>query len=98
MDKYGVKRDFKVYVADKFQATKKLEQLAKTQKGQQRTKSINLNWEYLKHKAKENLSSEKGSTIYQEDEQMLKQFSEIRRVILACAEYTLEVKKQFEMN
>lgn len=64
VDKYGVKRDFKVHVADKFQATKKLEQLAKNPKGQQRTKSINLNWEYLKHKAKENLSSEKGSTIY----------------------------------
>lgn len=65
VDKYGVKRDFKVYVADKFQVTKELEELAKTPKGQQRTKAINLNWEYLKHKAKENLSSEKGSTIYQ---------------------------------
>ncbi|MEY8662151.1 IS1182 family transposase [Ligilactobacillus faecis] len=64
VDKYGFKRNFKVYVADVFQATKELENLAKTPKGYQRTKAINYNWEFFKNSAAEDLSSEKGSKIY----------------------------------
>jgi len=41
-----------------------LNRLAKTPKGNQRKTSVNYNWEYFKHRAKENLESETGKEIY----------------------------------
>lgn len=63
-DKNGFQRQFKVYKADKEQADSRLNKLARTPKGKQRTTSVNYNWEYFKQKAKENLESESGKRIY----------------------------------
>lgn len=41
-----------------------LNELAKTPSGRQRQTSVNNNWEYFKHKAKENLESDPGKDIY----------------------------------
>ena len=63
-DKKGFQRQFKVYKADTEQMDDRLNQLAKTPKGNQRQTAVNNNWEYFKHKAKENLESETGKDIY----------------------------------
>ena len=42
----------------------RLNKLAKTPKGRQRQTAVNNNWEYFKHKAKENLESTPGKEIY----------------------------------
>ena len=63
-DKKGFQRQFKVYKADTEQMNNQLNRLAKTPKGNQRQTSVNNNWEYFKHKAKENLESETGKDIY----------------------------------
>jgi len=63
-DKNDYQRQFKVYKADTEQLNDELNQLAKTPKGSQRQTSVNNNWEYFKHKTKENLESEPGREIY----------------------------------
>ncbi|MET3558050.1 transposase, partial [Streptococcus rupicaprae] len=63
-DKYGFKRDFKIYEADKVQDTPGLEQLAKTECGRQKQIHYNPTWNYFKERIKESLHSEEGSRIY----------------------------------
>ncbi len=63
-DKKDYQRQFKVYKADTEQMDDQLNQLAKTPKGNQRQTAVNNNWEYFKHKAKENLESETRKDIY----------------------------------
>lgn len=63
-DKYHFERQFKVYEADKIQATEELDKLAKTPKGYQRKVNYNPNWDYFKNYVKEQLSSEIGAEIY----------------------------------
>ncbi|WP_225742868.1 IS1182 family transposase [Marinilactibacillus sp. Marseille-P9653] len=64
VDKQGYTRQFKVYTADKEQMDDRLNALAKTPKGNQRQTSVNYNWEYFKHQAKEHLESDYGRRIY----------------------------------
>lgn len=63
-DKNGFQRQFKVYKADNEQMDDRLNELAKTPKGRQRHTAVNNNWEYFKHKAKENIESKPGKEIY----------------------------------
>lgn len=63
-DKNGFTRDFKLYTADKAQETPELDALALTEKGNQRTTSVNPVWESFKAQAKETLASESGSQKY----------------------------------
>ena len=63
-DKNGFQRQFKIYKADSEQMDDRLNKLAKTPKGRQRQTAVNNNWEYFKHKAKENLESTPGKEIY----------------------------------
>lgn len=63
-DKYGFKRDFKIYEADNIQDTPELEELAKTESGRQKQIHYNLTWNYFKELIKEELHSEEGSRIY----------------------------------
>lgn len=63
-DKYGFKRDLKLYRADKHQLSEELDQLAKTPSKRQRYIQINPTWNYYKAKVKETLSSDEGKSIY----------------------------------
>jgi transposase len=63
-DKYGFKRDFKIYEADNIQDTAELEDLAKTEGGRQKQIHYNPTWNYFKELIKEELHSEEGSRIY----------------------------------
>lgn len=63
-DKYGFKRDLKIYQADKIQLSSKLDELAKTSSGRQRQIQVNQTWNYYKEKIKENLSSDEGQAVY----------------------------------
>lgn len=63
-DKYGFKRDFKIYEADNIQDTPELEELAKTESGRQKQIHYNPTWNYFKELIKEELHSEEGSRIY----------------------------------
>lgn len=63
-DKYGFQRDFKIYEADKVQDTPELEQLAKTNSGNQKQIHYNPTWNYFKELLKQTLHSEEGSRIY----------------------------------
>ncbi|MEX2785728.1 IS1182 family transposase, partial [Streptococcus sp. H49] len=63
-DKYGFKRDFKIYEADNIQDTPELEDLAKTEGGHQRQIYCNPTWNDFKELIKEALHSEEGSRIY----------------------------------
>ncbi|MEY8442650.1 transposase, partial [Lactobacillaceae bacterium 24-114] len=63
-DKYGFKRDLKLYRADKHQLSEELDQLAKTPSKRQRYIQINPTWNYYKAKLKETLSSNEGKAIY----------------------------------
>ncbi|WP_161979853.1 IS1182 family transposase, partial [Streptococcus sp. S784/96/1] len=63
-DKYGFKRDFKIYEADNIQDTEELEKLAKTETGRQKQIHYNPTWNYFKELIKEELHSEEGSRIY----------------------------------
>lgn len=63
-DKYGFKHDFKIYEADNIQDTAELEDLAKTEGGNQRQIYYNPTWNYFKELIKEELHSEEGSRIY----------------------------------
>ena len=62
-DKYGFKRNLKIYQANKIQLSSKLDKLAKTPSGRQRQIQVNQTW-YYKEKIKENLSSDEGQAIY----------------------------------
>ena len=63
-DRYGFKRDLKIYQADKIQLSSELDELAKTSSGRQRQIQVNQTWNYYKEKIKENLSSDEGQAIY----------------------------------
>ena len=63
-DKYGFERAFKVYQADKVQATEALDELARTKSGYQRKISINQLWESYKQQVNEALESESGKRLY----------------------------------
>lgn len=63
-DKYGFKRDLKIYQADKIQLSSELDELAKTSSGRQRQIQVNQTWNYYKEKIKENLSSDEGQSVY----------------------------------
>lgn len=63
-DKAGFTRDFKVYKADKIQATPELDALALTDSGYQRSISVNTVWEFYKAQAKEVLESDSGKRKY----------------------------------
>ncbi|MGZ7246287.1 transposase, partial [Streptococcus pyogenes] len=63
-DKYGFKRDFKIYEANTIQDTAELEKLAKTEGGRQKQIHYNPTWNYFKELIKEELHSEEGSRIY----------------------------------
>ena len=63
-DKYGFKRDLKIYQADKIQLSSELDELAKTSSGRQRQIQVNQTWNYYKEKIKENLSSDEGQAVY----------------------------------
>lgn len=63
-DKYGFKRDLKIYQADKIQLSSELDELAKTSSGRQRQIQVNQTWNYYKGKIKENLSSDEGQSVY----------------------------------
>lgn len=64
MDRYGYKRDFKIYEADPIQEADELEEASKTPKGYQRRIMYNPTWENVKAHAKEYLESEDGKRIY----------------------------------
>ena len=59
-DKYGFKRNLKIYQANKIQLSSKLDKLAKTPSGRQWQIQVNQTWNYYK----ENLSSDEGQAIY----------------------------------
>ena len=63
-DKYGFKRDLKLYRADTHQSSEELDQLAKTPGKRQRYIQVNPTWNYYKAKVKETLSSDEGKMIY----------------------------------
>lgn len=63
-DKYGDERNFKTYQSVEYFEDPTRENLATTKKGYRRQININANWEYFKNKAKEQLSSEVGQSIY----------------------------------
>ena len=63
-DKYDFQRDFKIYETDKVQDTPELEQLAKTDSGNQKQIHYNPTWNYFKELLTQTLHSEEGSQIY----------------------------------
>ena len=63
-DRYGFKRDLKIYQADKIQLSSELDELAKASSGRQRQIQVNQTWNYYKEKIKENLSSDEGQAVY----------------------------------
>lgn len=63
-DKYGFTRDFKEYVAEKFNENHQLIPAALTPKGNLKKISVNENWEYFKTKQRELLSAPKTGQIY----------------------------------
>ena len=54
-DKYGFKRDFKIYEALPEQTSGELDQLARTEKGRLKQIHLNPTWNYFKNLAKETL-------------------------------------------
>ena len=73
-DKYGFQRDFKIYEADKVQDTPELEQLAKTNSGNQKQIHYNPTWNYFKELLKQTLHSEEGSRSMPNGKLMLNPF------------------------
>ena len=63
-DKYSFQRDFKIYEADKIQDTPELEQLTKTDSGNQKQIHYNQTWNYFKELLTQTLHSEESSQIY----------------------------------
>lgn len=63
-DRYGYVRMIKIYVADKVQANERLDQLAKTPSGRQRSIQINMKNESYRAQVKADLESDSGSQIY----------------------------------
>lgn len=62
--KYGDERKFKAYQSVEYFEDPTREDLATIKMGYRRKTNINANWEYFKNKAKEQLSSEVGQSIY----------------------------------
>ncbi|WP_262345439.1 transposase [Lactiplantibacillus plantarum] len=63
-DKYGFTRDFKEYVAEKYDENHQLIPNALTPKGNLKRISVNENWEYFKSKQRELLSAPETGQIY----------------------------------
>ena len=63
-DKYGFTRDFKEYVAEKYDENQHLIPTALTPKGNLRRISVNDSWEYFKAKQRDLLTSPKTGIIY----------------------------------
>lgn len=63
-DKYGFTRDFKEYVAERYDENHNLIAAALTPKGSLRRISVNEAWEYFKAKQRELLSAPKTGNIY----------------------------------
>ena len=88
-DKYGFQRDFKIYEADKIQDTPELEQLAKTDSGNQKQIHYNQTWNYFKELLKQTLHSEEGSRIYAKRKIDVEPvFGSFRRAQSACQRRT----------
>lgn len=65
-DKYGFERNFKIYVAEKYDENHNVIPKALTPKGNIRQISVNPEWEYYKNKVKSKLSSPEGMAIYRQ--------------------------------
>ncbi|MFU0834732.1 MAG: transposase [Lactiplantibacillus plantarum] len=63
-DKYGFTRDFKEYIAEKYDENHQLISAALTPKGYLKRISVNENWEYFKSKQRELLSAPETGQIY----------------------------------
>lgn len=63
-DKYGFTRDFKEYIAEKYDENHRLITAALTPKGYLRRISVNESWEYFKSKQRDLLSAPKTGQIY----------------------------------
>ncbi|VFI65711.1 hypothetical protein LAP9435_3254 [Lactiplantibacillus plantarum] len=63
-DKYGFTRDFKEYIAEKYDENHQLIAAALTPKGYLKRISVNENWEYFKSKQRELLSAPETGQIY----------------------------------
>lgn len=64
IEKEGVIRDFKEYVAEKYDNNNQVIKSALTPKGYVRKINVNPSWEYFKEKQKEQLSPPETSKIY----------------------------------
>lgn len=65
---YGVERNFKIYIVEKYDENHNVITEALTPKGNVRQISINPEWEYYKNKIKSKFSSPKGMAIYHQRE------------------------------
>lgn len=63
-DRYGYKKQFKIYRTVEYFEDPKREAFATTKKGNRRQIGINYNWLYFKNKAKEQLTSKIGHDLY----------------------------------
>ena len=88
-NKYGFQRDFKIYEADKIQDTPELEQLAKTDSGNQKQIHYNQTWNYFKELLTQTLHSEESSQIYAKQKIDVEPFfGSFRRAQSACQRQT----------
>ena len=88
-DKYGLQRDFKIYEADKIQDTPELEQLAKTDSGNQKQIHYNQTWNYFKELLTQTLHSEESYQIYAKRKIDVEPvFGSFRRAQSACQRRT----------
>lgn len=88
-DKYGFQRDFKIYEADKIQDTPELEQLAKTDSGNQKQIHYNQTWNYFKELLTQTLHSEESYQIYAKRKIDVEPvFGSFRRAQSACQRRT----------
>ena len=88
-DKYGFQRDFKIYEADKVQDTPELEQLAKTDSGNQKQIHYNQTWNYFKELLTQTLHSEESFQIYAKRKIDVEPvFGSFRRAQSACQRRT----------
>ncbi|MHA8138005.1 IS1182 family transposase [Lactobacillaceae bacterium Scapto_B20] len=63
-DKYGFKRDFKEYLAEKYDENNVLKPSALTKRGYVRRINVNESWEYFKAKQRDLLSNSETASIY----------------------------------
>ena len=93
-DKYDFQRDFKIYEADKVQDTPELEQLAKTDSGNQKQIHYNPTWNCFKELLTQTLHSEEGSQIYAKRKIDVEPvFGSFRRAQSACQRQTSRLNR-----